>query len=485
MGINLGDIIIEPDGDIYGDGVNVAARLEQLAEPGGVCISGSVHEHAEGKVGVRFESRGEQQVKNIDRPVRVYALAGAAQKVSEPKPLALPDKPSIAVLPFTNMSSDPEQEYFADGVVEDIITALSRVKWFFVIARNSSFAYKGRAVDVKQVGRELGVRYVLEGSIRKAASRVRITGQLVDAETGHHVWADRYDGGLADIFDLQDEITQKVVAAIEPHVFAAERSRSDRKPPKSLRAWDHVMRAMPCVWAWAETDSEVALQELQRAIHIDPHYGHAHSLLAWTYMARTHMGWSQLAEALEPAKDAARTAMNQDADDPWAHLAVGYLHMVTRRYREAIAALQESVRRNPSFALGHAVLGCAYACAGGGDKGLEHVRLATRLSPRDPQNAFFLTIEGLCHFVEQRYDESAELNRRAIQQKPTHAGALRSLAAACVKLGAMDDARRFVGEALKIQPGLSARWLEANHPLALPEHRLNYIAALRLAGLPE
>ena len=484
IGINLGDIIIEDDGDVLGEGVNVAARLEQLADPGGVFVSGKIYEEIEGKIDRAFESRGEQQVKNIARPLRVYALSGTARSANEPKPLPPPHRPSIAVLPFTNMSGDPEVEYFVDGIVEDIITALSRVKWFFVIARNSSFTYKGRAVDVKHVGSELGVRYVLKGSIRRSGDRVRITAQLIDSDTGHHVWADRYDGALADIFDLQDQITQNVVGAIEPQVLAAERYRVERTPPTSLHAWDHVMRAMPHLWAWAEPDSNVALQELQKAIETDQRYGHAHSLLAWTYMTRTHMGWSRLTDALEPAKKAARAAMNLDPDDPWAHLALGYIYMVTRRFQEAIAALQEAVRRNPSFALGHAVLGCAYACAGEGNKGTEHVRLANRLSPRDPQNAFFLTIEGLCAFVEENYVESAELNRRAIQQLPHHTGALRSLSAACVKIGSLDEARQYLSEALALQPGLSARWLEANHPLAIAEKRAVYIAALREGRTP-
>jgi TolB-like protein/Tfp pilus assembly protein PilF len=455
-----------------------------------VCLSEAVHAFVRKALSLAYTDLGEQVVKNIVEPVRAFAVrlgSTCAQSAGKnlQRPLPLPDKPSIAVLPFTNMSGDSEQEWFADGIVEDIITALSRVKWFFVIARNSTFTYKDRAVDVEQVGRDLGVRYVLKGSIRRSGDRVRITAQLIDSDTGHHVWADRYDGALADIFDLQDQITQNVVGAIEPQVLAAERYRVERTPPTSLHAWDHVMRAMPHLWAWAEPDSNVALQELQKAIETDQRYGHAHSLLAWTYMTRTHMGWSRLTDALEPAKKAARAAMNLDPDDPWAHLALGYIYMVTRRFQEAIAALQEAVRRNPSFALGHAVLGCAYACAGEGNKGTEHVRLANRLSPRDPQNAFFLTIEGLCAFVEENYVESAELNRRAIQQLPHHTGALRSLSAACVKIGSLDEARQYLSEALALQPGLSARWLEANHPLAIAEKRAVYIAALREAGLPE
>ena len=280
MGINLGDIIVEPDGDIYGEGVNVAARLEQLAEPGGVCISGSVHEHTEGKVPVQFESRGEQQVKNIARPVRVYALIGSAPKLVQPKPLPLPDKPSIAVLPFTNMSDDPEQEYFADGVVEDIITALSRFKWLFVIARNSSFTYKGRAVDVKQVGRELGVRYVLEGSIRKSGNRVRIAAQLIEAVTGRHIWAERYDRDLTGIFEVQDEITQNVVAAIEPNLRSLEIARASSKPTDSLDAYDLYLRALPMLHQFTQEGFSDACGLLRQATSIDPSFSDA-----WAYLS--------------------------------------------------------------------------------------------------------------------------------------------------------------------------------------------------------
>jgi adenylate cyclase len=247
IGINLGDIIIEDDGDVLGDGVNVAARLEQMADPGGVLISGKIYDEIEGKIDRVFEDRGEQQVKNIARPVRVYALAGAGPSRSEPKVLPLPDKPSIAVLPFTNMSGDPEQEYFADGVVEDITTALSGLRWLFVIARNSAFTYKGRAVDIRDVGRELGVRYVLEGSVRKAGGRIRLSGQLVEAETGRHIWANRFDGDLTDIFTLQDRISESVVAAIEPTVRAAELARSRSKPTESFEAYDLCLQALPNV----------------------------------------------------------------------------------------------------------------------------------------------------------------------------------------------------------------------------------------------
>ena len=286
MGVNLGDIIVEGD-DIHGDGVNVAARLEGIAEPGGICVSAIVHDQVRDKLDLGFDDLGEQTLKNIARPIRVFRVRlGTAENTPKSEPdrvaatLALPDKPSIAVLPFQNMSGDPEQEYFADGMVEEIITALSRIRWFFVIARNSTFTYKGRAVDVKQVGRELGVRYVLEGSVRKAGSRLRITAQLVEAETGNQLWAERYDRDLADIFAVQDEITERVVAAIEPELYAAEQVRSQSKPPESLDAWECVIRALSLIGQGTRDENTEAEALCRRAIAIAPGYGRAHSLLA-------------------------------------------------------------------------------------------------------------------------------------------------------------------------------------------------------------
>src|SRR5713101_4624635 len=293
IGINVGDIVVE-DGDIFGDGVNVAARLEGLAEPGGICVSARVQEDAAGRLDLAFEDMGEQALKNIARPVRAYRVRLAtAEKTSTNSPvettptLALPDKPSIAVLPFQNMSGDPEQEYFADGMVEEIITALSRIRWLFVIARNSSFTYKGQAVDVKEVGRELGVRYVLEGSVRKSGNRIRVTAQLVEAATGNHVWAERYDRDLADIFAVQDEITERVVAAIEPELYAAENIRSQRKAPESLDAWECVIRALSLIGQGTRDENTEAEALCRRAIAIAPGYGGAHSLLAWALLRRT------------------------------------------------------------------------------------------------------------------------------------------------------------------------------------------------------
>jgi TolB-like protein len=290
VGINVGDIIID-GGDIYGDGVNVAARLEGLAEPGGICVSGRVQEDTRGKLDITFEDAGEQQLKNIAWLVRVYRVRLGSEKATVRPALALPDKPSIAVLPFQNMSGDAGQEYFADGMVEEIITALSRMRWLFVIARNSSFAYKGRSVDVKQVGRELGVRYLLEGSVCKAGNRVRITGQLIDAGTGAHLWAERFDGGLEDIFDLQDQVTASVVGAIAPGLEEAEIERARRKPTESLDADDYFLRGMAAFHQWTRDANNEALALFYKAIELDPNYAVAYAMAARSYSQRKSSGW--------------------------------------------------------------------------------------------------------------------------------------------------------------------------------------------------
>jgi adenylate cyclase len=315
MGVHQGDIVVE-DGDILGDGVNIAARLEALAEPGGICVSQRIHEDAIGKVDAIFEDMGEQQLKNITRPVRAYRVQHGATSAKERPLLALPDKPSIAVLPFQNMSGDLDQEYFADGITEDITTALSRLRWFFVIARNSSFTYKGKVVDVRTVGRELGVRYVLEGSVRKGGDRVRITAQLIDAVTGNQIWAERYDREVADIFALQDEITSNVVATIEPQLYSAEDVRAKRKPAENLDAWDCVARALSLIMKFTKHDNAAAQELLRRAIAIDPAYARAYSLLALSLSLANSWGWEPSESVLTPAWDAAQKAVRLDVDDP-------------------------------------------------------------------------------------------------------------------------------------------------------------------------
>ncbi len=384
IGINLGDVIVEGD-DLYGDGVNIAARVEALADAGGVFVSNTVHDHVRDRLPFLFEDLGEQQVKNIARPVRVYRVRdveGGTDAPASPA-LPLPDKPSIAVLPFQNMSADPEQEFFSDGITEDITTALSKVHWFFVIARNSSFTYKGRAIDVKQVGRELGVRYVLEGSVRKAGNRVRVTGQLIDATTGNHVWAERYDRELADIFAVQDEITERVVGTIEPQLYAAEHFRSQRKPPESLDAWECVIRALSCIAQSSLAGYNEAEAHCRRAIAISRSYSQAHSLLAWVLLRRTD--WTgDIANFLAESEAEARTALEFDERDPWAHLTHGLVLYRQRRHNEAERAYGRALESNPNFALAHAVLGLPLAYRGAYKEAVESAERAMRLSPADP-----------------------------------------------------------------------------------------------------
>ena len=349
IGINVGDIISDSN-DIYGDGVNVAARLEALADGGGIMVSRTVHDQVRDKLSFGFEDMGEQAVKNISRPVGVHRVslaettppaivksAAAAAKTDR----SIADRPSIAVLPFANISGDPEQEYFADGISEDIITGLSKLRWFFVIARNSSFSYKGKAVDVKRVARELGVRYVLEGSVRKGGNRVRITAQLIDAMTGNHIWADRIDGELTDIFELQDEITKKVVAAIEPKLLEAEALRSQSRPPQDLGAWDMLIQANSLFWRLTTVERKAAIAILRQAVERYPDYAPAQSMLAFVLLISGYLGWALKESELQEAAGLATRAEELDHSDPWAHLALGYVAFVRRR---SIAAAASSRR---------------------------------------------------------------------------------------------------------------------------------------------
>ena len=369
MAVHLGDIIAE-GGDVFGDGVNVAARLEGIAPPGGIVVSGTVRDHLGKRLDLQFEDKGEHALKNIEKPVRVYSVQASAISSAERSSLSLPDKPSIAVLPFQNMSGDVEQEYFSDGITEDIITALSKLRWFFVIARNSTFGYKNKTPDIRQVARDLGVRYVLEGSVRKSGDRLRVTSQLIDATTGTHVWAERYDRAVADLFAVQDEITENVVASIESQLFAAEHVRTRSRPTESLDAWGCVIQAMPHVWTWAAHDSEIGIVLLNRAIALDPNYARANSLLAWAYAARAHLGKADPVSELKTAEAIARRAIEQDGDDSWAHTAMGYVHMVSRRFEPAVASLREAIERNPNFAFAHMILGSAFGYGGRAADGL-------------------------------------------------------------------------------------------------------------------
>jgi adenylate cyclase len=484
IGIHQGDIVFE-DGDIFGDGVNVAARLEALAEPGGICVSARVQEDADGRLNLTFTDLGEQSLKNIARPIRVFRIGShKASAPSTPAPLPLPDKPSIAVLPFQNMSGDPEQEVFADGMVEDITTALSKLRWFFVIACNSSFTYKGRAVDVKQVGRELGVRYVLEGSVRKGGNRLRITAKLVEAETGNHVWAERYDRDIGDIFAVQDEITERVVAAIEPELYAAENIRSQRKPPESLDAWECVIRALSAIGQGTREANTDAEQLCRRAIAIAPNYGQAHSLLAWALLRRSYwFGDFQMVVSEVGAE--ARTALAMDERDPWAYLAQGILCIRSRRLDQAERALHRALGINPNFALAQAHLGLPLALKGVHEQALDSARRALRLSPRDRLVGTYAALAmTLAHFAAGNYPECVSWAEKMVEVTPDDLRGYLNMTAAAGMQGDNDAAAEARAKLLRVRPEFSLTWMNENLPPA-GEVTERLREGLRRAGVPE
>ncbi len=486
IGINLGDIVIDGD-DILGDGVNVAARLEGLAKPGGICISGNVHDQLAGKLDIVFEDAGEQIVKNVPRPVRIWhwqtgRIARGVGDLSEPLPF--PDKPSIAVLPFNNMSGDAEQEYFADGIAEDIITGLSRMRWFFVCARNSSFIYKGRSVDIKQVSRELGVRYVLEGSVRKSGNRARITAQLIDATTGNHLWADRYDRELHDIFAVQDEITETVVATIEPQLYVAESDRAGRKTSNNIDAWDLTMRAMGYLWRMNGPDNSHAQALLQDAIKLDPGYAAAHGPLGFSYIWHAWMAWGDdPVQLIAKAETAARKAIALDDQDPWSHLAMAGVYAYRRDHDDAVDELHASLDLNPSFALAHVWLGIVMGYAGKLEEANDALDRGNRISPRDPFNAWLPVMRSIAYFTAERDAESRNLAYETVKLRPEMVGAWRVVVVTCAHMGELEEARRALDEVRRLQPTISLAWAREYGPWVRPQDLDRYIEGLRLAGL--
>lgn len=483
IGVNLGDIIVE-GADIYGDGVNVAARLEQHAEPGDICVSSAVRDQVFDKVDFAFDDLGEVSVKNIARPIRIYRVMISSESASAavPRVPTLHDKPSIAVLPFVNMSGDPEQEYFSDGITEDIITALSRLRWFFVIARNSTFVYKGRPVDVKQVGRELGVRYVLEGSVRKAGNRVRITAQLVDSLSGAHYWAQNYDRDLTDIFALQDDITQSVTSAIEPKLVAAEGLRSQSRSPEDLDAWDFVMRALTHYWRMTTAESAIAIDMLRKAVKRYPDYGPAHSMLAFAMLVSGHVGWTLESHDYEHAANLARRAAELDDEDPWAHLVLGYLAFTQRQTEEAVREFHRALDLNPNFGTAYGYLGWALAFDGQSDEAILHFERAIRMSPHDPLIAFYYSGTGVAHYLAERYQDAVSWGQKAIRQRPGFTAAYRILCASLALAGKTDEAHRMAAKLRQMQPNISIAWCEAHVPYtarAMP----HFLDGMRKAGI--
>ena len=397
--------------------------------------------------------------------------------------LPLPDRPAIAVLPFINRGGDAEQEYFSDGISEDIITALSKLRWFFVIARNSSFTYKGKAVHLKQVADELGVRYVLEGSVRKGGDRVRITAQLNDVATGSHIWAERYDRELADVFAVQDEITEAIVAAIEPQLYAAENFRAQRKPPNSLDAWDLVMRALSHYWRVTRQDNMVAQALLEKATAVDPNYGQALGVLATSHMFSAHMGWTDLAMVAPIAERAALAAILIDSEDPWAHLALGGVYLFARRFDDCLAEFELALRLNPNFSLAQGYHGLALCYCGRWEEGNVAAHRALRLSPRDPFSAIYCGIAAYAQFVGGNYDEAIRLAREGIRQRGDFVGAHRVLTAAAGMAGQGDLAKVALQELCRAQPNICLAWIERQMPMKREADRDHYLEGFRRAGL--
>jgi adenylate cyclase len=486
IGINIGDIISDQD-DIFGDGVNVAARVENECAPGGVYLSGSAFEQVRGKTSFEFEDLGERPLKNIDRPVRLFAfkMGHLLKTVADSsRPLPLPAKPSIAVLPFQNMSGDPEQEYFADGMVEDIITALSRFKWLFVIARNSTFTYKGRSVDIRQVGRELGVRYVLEGSVRKAADRVRITAQLIDAETSAHIWAERYDRAVHDIFALQDEITLSTVAAIEPSVRLAEIERARRKRPESLDAYDLVLRATPLVDTGMPEGALQAVPLLERALLLEPDYALAHGQTAFCNEI-LYLRAGRREENRTRAIRHAHTAVALGPDDApslvYAAIAIG---LVEHDRPLSLETFEAALAISPSAAWAYSWGSLILGWGGEAEQAIEWGERGIRLSPLDPWITAALHGISMGHFLRKRYEEAASAAQRAIRSKPGFSVSHMFLAAALAKLGRAKDANLAAERVMQLQPNFSSNG-QCSAIGCVPALAAPLIQALRSAGLPE
>jgi adenylate cyclase len=493
IGINLGDIIIDKR-DIYGDGVNVAARLEALAEPGGICVSRVVRDQVRDKLGFAFEDMGEQQVKNIARPIRVHRirLTEEASVTSirpshpagaPPLALPLPDKPSVAVLPFTNMSGDPEQEFVSDGIAEDVITALSRYPSLFVIARNSCFTYKGRAVDVKQVGRELGVRYVLEGGVRKAGNRIRVTAQLVESETGNHVWAERYDRDLADIFAVQDEITEAVTIAIAPAIADAELQRAVRKSPGSLDAWAAYQRGL---WHLSEAnpdDNEIAQRFFQQAIDLDPTFAGGYSGLALAQLqaAAVYQKLSLLG-AQSSAEASARRAVALDGADAEARSCLGWALQSRGELEGALAEIERALAMSPNLAVAHGQRGATLIFSGRPKEGLAAIQTSIRLDPRDPFSAIRLLHTACGLYFSREYEAVIEAAKRLIRSYPDFPMIYRWPAAALGQLGRPAEAKEWLEKAISLAPAAFDMYVRKRVPWFRPEDHAHLLEGLRNAG---
>ena len=494
MGISLGDVIVEGS-DLYGNGVNVAARMESLAEPGGICISGNVYEQVRGAGGLAFDDLGEQKVKNITNPVYAYRVRLGSSGVTEPDRQQggaappLPEKPSIAILPFDNLSGDPDQRYFADGIVEDIITELSKYSWLLVIARNTSFSFRDKVVDIKEVGRKLRVRYVMEGSIRRTGDRVRITAQLIDAQSGAHVWAEHFDRDLAEVFAVQDEITQNVAGAIQPRLISAEAERARTKPPESMVAWDYAVRGRWHVLRLTKEDNAEAQRLLREGLSLYPNSVSILTFLSYSLTTGVIFGWSNDPQAwLTEARGLAERAANLDENDAWVQCVLGLGQFTAKQPDKAIGHYKKAIALNPSFALGHGYLALQLAfLAGRTDEGIKEAETAIRLSPRDPELYHFFYAIGMAHFVAGRYDQAATWGEKAENERPAGIGLgpLRLLASTYAHLDRLDEARDAFASVLEVTPRISATGIRNAIHFGRPDDLERYLEGLRKVGLPE
>ena len=489
IGVNSGDVI-EDRGDIYGDGVNVAARLEGLSNPGGICISDAVRTAIGKKLDLTYEDMGEQEVKNISQPVRSYKILMAWEKspipVDSMNPvLDLPDKPSIVVLPFINLSDDSEQDYFADGIVDSITTALSRIKTFFVIARTSAFIFKDQAVTFAKVRDMLGVRYFLEGSVQKVGNRVRINVQLIDTTAGAHVWAEKYDGVLSDIFELQDEIIEQVAGAMHPNILQAEIDRSRRKLPQDLGAYDYVMRAMSFVWALNRNDNHEALRLLKMAIDIDPNYPLALSLMAWCYGQQAIYNWSSTMAATKvETLRLAKLAASLSGDDPLVLTVLGAAYSIVNDHNSSKVLLKRAVSLDPNSAWAWSRLGWSKCYSGKSEEAIEHFETALRLSPYDPMNFNCYIGIGTAYAVSREIDNAILYFERGLSENAEAIWAYRQLVPTYMAAGRTEDAQNGVRLLLQTYPKLTAT--KVREAMVLPEAEMNWICEdLVKAGLPE
>jgi len=478
------------EGDIFGDGVNVAARLEGLAAPGGICVSARVQEDATGRLDLAFEDMGERQLKNISRPVRVYRVRGSetarrAMDIVVQPSLPLPDKPSVAVLPFTNMSAGPEHEFFGDGIAEDVITALSRYPSLFVIARNSSFTYKGRAVDVKQIGRELGIRYVLEGSLRKSGNRIRVTAQLVEAETGKHVWAERYDRDLADIFAVQDEITEAVTIAITPAIADAEQHRAMRKPPQSLDAWAAYQRGLWHLSRSTSHDISLAEKFFQRATDLDPSFSGAYVGLGLALVTAAELHAQDLIKGLRTMEVLARRAVALDGADAEARSLLCAALFTRGDYAGALVEAEQALRTTPNLAFAHHMLGAALIFSGRSKEGVIALERSIRLDPRHPKSADRLGQMACGLYFCREYAAALEVAKHAIRTYPDYPNTYRWLAAALGQVGRIEEAKKALEEAVSIAPAQFDMYVRGRVPWMRPEDHAHMLEGLRKAGWSE